>query len=624
MPTTASSTPDPKPFRVLLPVTHLEDVEPLLFVGAALARPHQGEFILLLITVVPAEQSLADGTADVIQQRTELEALLRPHSTIPNRVRSEVVVSRHLWDGIWEAVAEEEADLLLFSWDHYTLPEIDEIVDRRLAEPPVDVVLVRPREELRHSRHWREHQRLLLPLRPSPDAEFALNVASTIATAAGAEISFLQVQENEQDSDLLSDLLAGEKESPAITRSVIATGDAAERILAETEDHDVVVLGAPTRELQNERWSGTVLDAVAESTDSTLFVVKAAKPRKKRTSFARSVSRPLAEKVDKWFAQNTFHSSEFDQIERLVELKRDQGVTISLGLPALNEEATVGSVISSTKSALMDVFPLLDEVVLIDSDSSDRTREIAQDLGVPVYIHQEILPEHGAHRGKGEALWKSLHVLQGDIVVWIDTDIKNIHPRFVYGVLGPLLRNERVLYSKGFYKRPLKQGASMIAGGGGRVTELAARPLLNLFFPELSGLVQPLSGEYGGRREALERVPFFTGYGVETGLLIDLLNTGGLESIAQVDLLERIHHNQPLRGLSKMAFAIIQVVVSRLEKRHGQNLLAEDDKTMNLIRQELEGYSLDPVEIREIERPPMIEIPEYRAKRETLVRELAL
>ncbi|HID84264.1 MAG TPA: glucosyl-3-phosphoglycerate synthase [Anaerolineales bacterium] len=298
----------------------------------------------------------------------------------------------------------------------------------------------------------------------------------------------------------------------------------------------------------------------------------------------------------------------------LVALKEAQGVTISLGLPALNEEATIGQIITTMKTALMEEVPLLDEIVLIDSGSVDYTREIAADLGIPVYIHQKVLPQYGAYHGKGETLWKSLYVLQGDIIVWIDTDIRNIHPRFVYGLLGPLLRNPRIQYVKGFYRRPLKQGSKMVAGGGGRVTELTARPLLNLFFPELSGLIQPLAGEYAGRRQALEQLPFFTGYGVETGLLIDLLSRFGLGAIAQVDLQERIHRNQPLRDLSKMAFAIIQVVIRRLEDRHKIRLLEDFNKTMNLIRYEMGRYWLEPQEIRERERPPIVTLPEYREK----------
>ncbi|HEX5692289.1 MAG TPA: glucosyl-3-phosphoglycerate synthase, partial [Roseiflexaceae bacterium] len=254
--------------------------------------------------------------------------------------------------------------------------------------------------------------------------------------------------------------------------------------------------------------------------------------------------------------------------------------------------------------------------VLIDSGSSDRTAAIARSLGIPVYQHQDILPQYGTFVGKGEALWKSLYVLRGDIVAWVDTDIRNFHPRFVYGILGPLLREPRLVYSKGFYRRPIRQGHELVSTGGGRVTELMARPLLNLFYPELSGMVQPLAGEYAARREAIEQVPFFTGYGVETALLIDLLEQHGLGALAQVDLQQRIHRNQELMPLSKMASAIAQVVLLRLEQRQRVNLLEPLNQNMKLIRYaEDEGFHLEVREVRDHERPAMATIPEYRRLR---------
>jgi len=321
--------------------------------------------------------------------------------------------------------------------------------------------------------------------------------------------------------------------------------------------------------------------------------------------------------VNRWFAENTYCSREFSDLDRLLARKREQGITISLGLPALNEEKNVGKVVRTIKTALMDDVPLLDEMVLIDSGSVDYTREVAEELGIPVFIHQNVLTAHGSFDGKGEGLWKSLYMLQGDIIAWIDTDITNIHPRFVYGVLGPLLVDPGIQYVKGFYRRPLVDEDRLLAGGGGRVTELTARPLINLFFPELSGLVQPLSGEYAGRRSVLERLPFFTGYAVETGLLIDLLENHGLFSIAQADLQERIHHNQPLPSLSKMSFAIMQAVFRRLHKNRKIELLEEFNKTMNMIRYEAGHFYLDGVPVHERERPPMIEVEEYRRKRGT-------
>ena len=324
--------------------------------------------------------------------------------------------------------------------------------------------------------------------------------------------------------------------------------------------------------------------------------------------------------MDRWFAENTFHAHEFSDVRKLVALKERQNLTISVGLPALNEERTIGTVIRRIKAALMDRVPLIDQMVVIDSMSEDRTVQIATDLGVPVVRHSEILPEVGSHRGKGEALWKSLHVLDGDIVAWIDTDISNIQPRFVYGLLGPLLRQPRIGYVKGFYRRPIRTADRLQSEGGGRVTELMARPLINLFFPELSGLLQPLSGEYAGRRELLERIPFFTGYAVEIGLLIDILEDVGLSGIGQVDLERRIHRNQPLANLSQMASVILQGAVRKLEERHRIELLSELGRGMKVINTDAGRFSLEVLEIGDEIRPPIVTIPAYVERRKGLRR----
>jgi len=327
----------------------------------------------------------------------------------------------------------------------------------------------------------------------------------------------------------------------------------------------------------------------------------------------RGAACPWRSAVDAWFARNTFHAHAFSDLAHLAAVKRRQGLTISLGLPALNEEPTIGEEIAVLRRALMEHVPLLDEIAVIDSGSSDRTVAVARGLGVPAYQHAEILPETGTFDGKGEALWKSLHVLRGDLVVWLDTDIRNIHPQFVYGLLGPLLTDPRIGYVKGYYHRPLSEGASRSATGGGRVTELAARPLLNLFFPELSGVIQPLAGEYAGRREILEQLPFFTGYGVEIGHLIDVLGRFGLDCIGQVDLGTRVHRNRELESLSLMAFAIVQVVMVRVGERAGHPLRDQMNTAMKLVRT-VPSPALDVREVREHERPPIVTVPAYRAR----------
>ena len=317
---------------------------------------------------------------------------------------------------------------------------------------------------------------------------------------------------------------------------------------------------------------------------------------------------------DAWFAGHTFDAEEFGDLDALLALKRARGVTISLGLPALNEQPTIGREIQILRRALIDEVPFLDEIVVIDSGSVDGTAEVARGLGVPTYHHAEILPGEGTYSGKGESLWKSLHVLRGDLVAWVDTDIRNIHPKFVYGLIGPLLREPRIGYVKGFYRRPIRLGGRRAESGGGRVTELTARPLLNLFFPELAGLIQPLAGEYAGRREILEQLPFFTGYGVEIGLLIDVLRRFGLDQIGQVNLGSRLHRNRDLTPLSVMAFAIAQVVMTRVGERIRAPLGAWMHTAINLVTPG-GALSLERREVRERERPPIMTVPEYRRRR---------
>jgi glycosyltransferase involved in cell wall biosynthesis len=405
------------------------------------------------------------------------------------------------------------------------------------------------------------------------------------------------------------------RQIPEVNLRSITTDDTAQSIYEESKHYDMVILGATASKSMGGPSIGPVAEKMLRKSRSSVMVVKTRRPISENMLDESAGALAISILVDKWFAENTFHANEFEDLNQLLALKEKQGVTISLALPALNEEKTVGKVISTIKKALMEDMPLLDEMVLIDSDSSDHTRQIAESLGVPVYIHQELLPELGMRPGKGEALWKSLLVTKGDIIAWIDTDIINIHPRFVYGIIGPLLLNRNIQLVKGFYRRPLRVGDKIQAGGGGRVTELTARPLLNLFYPELSGIVQPLSGEYAGRREAFEKATFFSGYGVETGLLIDVFEQFGLRSIAQVDLLERIHRNQDLVALSKMSFAIIQTVLHKIEHRYERAIVEDVNKTMKMIRHSRDGYYLTVEDIAERERPPMNSLPAYMESR---------
>jgi len=282
----------------------------------------------------------------------------------------------------------------------------------------------------------------------------------------------------------------------------------------------------------------------------------------------------------------TFHHHDFADLPALVAAKEAAGLRVSLCIPTLNEEGTIARVVSVLKTALFDEHRLLDELVVIDSGSTDRTCTLASEAGAEVVLASDILPFQGPRTGKGENLWKAVYQLTGDIICFVDGDIGNIHPRFVYGTVGPLIRHAELGYVKGFYERPLLAAEGVDPRGGGRVTEILVRPLLQRFCPDLAGLHQPLAGEYAARRELLEQFAMPTGYGVELAHLLDCHRLHGAGAIGQTDLDERIHRNRSLAQLGRMSGEILDAFFAR----HPQPVAAPG------------------------ERPPMISLPEYRER----------
>lgn len=590
--------------KILVPI--LQSCECDWAVTAARQIAGQGEVILLGLAGADPGEPLSAAA----NQARQVRKLMRRYSK-SERVRSlsSVRVSTQVIEELFKGIEEEKPDLLLLEWPcHF------ETMNTTLSEvmhwTNCDLAVVRGPLPAKP-------KSLLVPIRGGPYTELALRISLSISRATKAAVTSLHIipsSPNIESKDPFHGLAHVIPQLPEVEPIEIKTDYPTEAILSEAGNYDLVVLGASAQPADRVDF-GLVADHILLESPVGVMIVKTCQPLPDDRESDLLGQSAISILVDRWFAENTYHADEFSNLGYLLALKRDQGVTISLALPALNEEETVGNVIQTVKTALMDEVPILDEIVLMDSNSTDRTRQIALDLGVPAYIHQETLLQYGGRPGKGEALWKSIYTTHGDILVWIDTDIVNIHPRFIYGLLGPLLLNPDLQFVKGFYRRPIKVGDRIQAGGGGRVTELTARPLLNLFYPELSGLIQPLSGEYGGRRTALEQLPFSSGYGVETGLLIDLVERFGLHSIAQVDLQERIHHNQPLESLSKMSFAIIQTVIRKLERRYGRDMIADVNKSMKLIRYTPGRFFLDIERIAEQERPPMIDLPEYRQRR---------
>ena len=303
----------------------------------------------------------------------------------------------------------------------------------------------------------------------------------------------------------------------------------------------------------------------------------------------------------RWFAERTSAAADYP-VERLLECKGS--TKVSVVLPALDEEPTVGTIVAGVRN-LADRTGLVDEVLVIDSGSADQTAKVAAEAGATVIHRDAILPELGSRPGKGEVLWKAQYVATGDILVYVDADLTDFGEHYLLGLLGPLLTDDSVLMVKAFYDRPLLDVA---AAGGGRVTELMARPLLNALRPELAGVVQPLAGEYAARRRLLETLPFAAGYGVETGLLMDTVDAHGLAAVAQVDLGQRTHGHQDTAALGRMAATILHTVLRRL---------APDHPLWTTLTQfpRVAGQATPTnTEVAHPDRPPITTIPAYHSR----------
>ena len=304
------------------------------------------------------------------------------------------------------------------------------------------------------------------------------------------------------------------------------------------------------------------------------------------------------DQADAWLVRATTAATDWDRDE----LARTKPCTVSVVIPARNEAATIGDVVTRIRHALMVECALIDELIVMDSLSDDATASIAADAGAAVHAVGDVVPELGVAAGKGEALWKSQFVARGEILVFVDADLTDWGPHFVTGLLGPLFTDPAVQLVRGFYDRVLDDGSGEQSVEGGRVTELVARPLIALHWPELRAVIQPLAGEWAIRRSLLEQLEVPFGYGIEFSTLVDTLRLHGLPSIGQVDLGHRAHQHQNLHDLGVMALEILAVAERRLGREPGDSLrfdrFARDG-----------GWSRRRIDTAE--RPPAITVPEY-------------
>lgn len=604
-------SPHRSEYKILIPITNFKEAPHLVRLASGILRQRSGKVIVLAVVEVPDVGQTSQATLEARTQRR----LLREVSSLGQEEHVEtktlVRVSPQVVQGIREVVAEEKVSLLLMGWKGRSRRSdrvFSTIIDDLVKAPPCDIAVVKQRS-------LEQCRSILLPVRGGPHAELALELALSIAERFDATVTIMHIELADRHSPTVppqpqtfADFAARTKGSERTKHLVVTATSVEEAILAESARHQLVIMGAAARPGRGgSLLFGSIPERVAAQAKATVIVTKTREPLDISTFAPERL--PLNAVVDKWFAENTFHGREFNDVDELVRLKQQKRLTISLGIPTMNEASTIGSIINILKGELMERRPLLDEIVVFDGGSTDDTVKIAQSYQVPVYDHRRILPNYGTYPGKGDALWKGLSVLRGDIIAWVDADVKNMHPKLVYGVVGPLLKDDQLAFVKGFSSRHLS--LEEYETNRDRLTELTARPLINLFFPELSGLLEPLGAGYAGRRDALENTPVFAGFGVEMGLAIDMWRQFGLRAIGQSDLEQIIIREKSLSLMSQRAFAIIQVVMRRLEERNQARILEGVEPTMKVIRRERERFSLEVLKIAELERPPISTIAEY-------------
>jgi glucosyl-3-phosphoglycerate synthase len=316
-----------------------------------------------------------------------------------------------------------------------------------------------------------------------------------------------------------------------------------------------------------------------------------------------------------WFRHRSYDYRQFSDLEEMGRRKHELSLTVSAVLPCRNVADTVGGIVDEIHT-VNERAPLVDQILALDADSADGTAEVAASRGAEVYSENELLSHYGGAHGKGDAMWRSLSVAQGDLVMFIDADTKDFKPQLVYGVLGPILYVPEVRFVKAAYRRPFKSYETIEVDGGGRVTELTAKPLFNLFYPELAGFVQPLAGEFVADKELFCSIPFLTGYAVETGIMIDVFKRVGLGAMAQVDLGIRQNRHQPLRDLSRMSYSVVRAVARRLRQEGRLNQARDPSLPESLFQfsdyhhavATPKGLKLQEYVEELVERPPINEV----------------
>lgn len=579
----------PAPLRIVLPVLPGTDPAGALPLAIALAGS-QGRLVLLAVVEAPPGRDLATATRAARSARRQLRAYAR---LLPEGTAYELVLraADSIVSGVVQVASEAEGLLLVPLPVEGAERSLGEDPFRRLlTSPPADTAFVRPGK-------GGPIRSLLVSARGGPHAELALAVAQRISRAEGAAITVMHVDvprttaiERQQEQQLFQSLVAGSADAPRLRTSSVPADSPEEAVIDETRRHDVVVLGARVPGSPGEAALGDVPRAVLAHSAATVIVVKPRRP------VDPLIFRPRPPQVDQvvnaWFVESTSHCRDYANLEELVAEKRRRGLTLGVALLAGAGIDTLPAHARVLLDELSRDVPLLDEVTLFCPEDA-QILDAAGAAGLRAVAVREV------RRGdRGRLLHRALQTLHTDLVVWLDADTRNAHAKLVYGLAGPLILDDRFQYVKGFHGLPPEAPDADLQN---LVGEFSARPLINLFFAELSGLIDPLCTEHAIRRPAGLTLPTFSGGAAELGLLIDVYARFGLAAIGQVALDERIARPLSMTEASRRAFSATQILAQRLGLTQSRQTRDRASPTMKLIRQDGERFSIELLDASETE-----------------------
>ncbi|HLZ73133.1 MAG TPA: hypothetical protein VKV26_24785 [Dehalococcoidia bacterium] len=576
--------------RVVVPVLPDADSAGVLPLACDLAGT-AGSVVLLAVVPVPRGHDLAGPTTAARSARRQLRALAREQL---GAVANETVVraADSLLAGIHEAAGGDN-DVLIIALP----PHADEI-RAVLAEEPYRGLVAAPLCDTIFARPGTagEPRHVLVSARGGPHAEAALDVALRVARTHGAAVTVMHVDVpggepalRQQEQRLFQSLVARSADAPRLRTFSVAAASAEEAVLSEAARHDLLVLGARVGSSRRESDLGALPLAALARSDATVLVVKSRRPV--HPALFRPRRFPVEEVVNAWFVENTSHCREYANLAELVAQKQARGLTLGVALLAGESSDTLPAHARVLHDELSTV-KLVDEAAFFAGESPELL-EAAQATGL------QAVGVRGAAPGqRGRLIHASLECMKSDIIVWIDADIRNPHAKLVYGPAGPLLANERLNYVKGFFGTPADGAETDLEA---LVGELAVRPLLNLFFAELSGVIDPLGVEQAVRRSAARQLPVFSGDAAPLGLLIDMLDRYGLKAIAQVALEERIARPLGLAEANRRSFSAAQVLTSRLGLSGEAAVHERATPTIKIIHQTDERFEVTSLDARESE-----------------------